>query len=171
MLDVSSKTIAWYLRVQHLTPKTSEGAVEALGHLLGAHATLTRQLSAQLVEEHGLTMSEYEVLLLLAREPDQAMRRIDLSREVRLSPSGITRMLDRLEDTGLVEKGACASDARVSYAVLTETGMRKLRECAPAHFAAVERLIGDRLSDDEIESLSKLLGRLSDLDDDCSVGD
>jgi MarR family transcriptional regulator, 2-MHQ and catechol-resistance regulon repressor len=145
--------------------------VEALGHLLGAHATLTRQLSAQLVEEHGLTMSEYEVLFLLAREPDHAMRRIDLSREVRLSPSGVTRMLDRLEATGLVEKGQCDKDARVTYAVLTETGMRKLRECSPAHFEAVERLIGDRLSDEEVTSLSDLLGRLSDLDDDCSVGD
>src|SRR3954453_18301714 len=157
--------------MQQLTPKTSQGAVEALGHLLGAHATLTRQLSARLVEQHGLTMSEYEVLFLLSREPDQAMRRIDLSREVRLSPSGITRMLDRLEATGMVEKGSCASDARVTYAVLTEAGMKKLRECAPDQQAAVEALIGARLSDDEIKSLSELLGRLSDLNDDCSVGD
>ena len=77
--------------MQQLIPKTSESAVQALGHLLGAHATLTRELSARLVEEHGLTMSEYEVLFLLSREPEHAMRRIDLSREVRLSPSGITR--------------------------------------------------------------------------------
>jgi DNA-binding MarR family transcriptional regulator len=157
--------------MQQLIPKASPGAVEALGHLLGAHATLTRQLSAQLVEEHGLTMSEYEVLFLLSREPDHSMRRIDLSREVRLSPSGITRMLDRLESTGLVEKGSCAQDARVTYAVLTDAGMTKLRECAPDHFAAVERLIGERLSDAEIASLNKLLDRLSDLDDDCGVGD
>src|SRR5215208_339221 len=157
--------------MQHLITKTSQGAVDALGRLLGAHATLTRQLSAQLVEEHGLTMSEYEVLFLLSREPEHAMRRIDLSREVRLSPSGITRMLDRLEATGLVEKGSCSSDARVTYAVLTEVGMKKLRECSPDHFAAIERLIGERLSEDDVESLGELLGRLSDLDDDCAVGD
>ena len=157
--------------MQQLTPKTSPRSVEAVGHLLGAHATLTRELSTQLVKEHGLTMSEYEVLLLLSREPEQAMRRIDLSREVRLSPSGITRMLDRLEATGLVEKGSCSSDARVTYAVLTEAGMQKLRECSPDHFAAIERLIGERLSEDEVESLSQLLSRLSDLDDDCTVGD
>jgi len=157
--------------MQQLTPKISPRSVEAVGHLLGAHATLTRELSTQLVKEHGLTMSEYEVLLLLSREPEQAMRRIDLSREVRLSPSGITRMLDRLEATGLVEKGSCSSDARVTYAVLTEAGMQKLRECSPDHFAAIERLIGERLSEDEVESLSQLLSRLSDLDDDCTVGD
>ena len=157
--------------MQQLTPKTSPKSVEAVGHLLGAHATLTRELSTQLVKEHGLTMSEYEVLLLLSRESEHAMRRIDLSREVRLSPSGITRMLDRLEATGLVEKGSCSSDARVAYAVLTEAGMQKLRECSPDHFAAIERLIGERLSEDEVESLSQLLSRLSDLDDDCTVGD
>ena len=157
--------------MQHLTPKQTQPAVEALGHLLGAHATLTGQLSARLVEEHGLTLSEYEVLFLLSRETDHAMRRIDLSREVRLSPSGITRMLDRLQTTGLVEKGACAQDARVTYAVLTDAGMQKLRECAPDHLAAVERLIGERLGDEEVEVLSELLGRLSDLDDDCGVGD
>lgn len=157
--------------MQQLTPKTSPKSTEAFGHLMGAHATLTRQLSALLEEQYGLTMSEYEVLFLLARQDDHSMRRIDLSREVRLSPSGITRMLDRLETTGLVEKGSCAKDARVTYAVLTDAGMTKLRECSPAHLAEVERIIGERLSQEEIESLSALLGRLSDLDDDCSIGD
>jgi DNA-binding MarR family transcriptional regulator len=80
-------------------------------------------------------------------------------------------MLDRLEATGLVEKGACASDARVTYAVLTDTGMQKLRDCAPVHQAEIERVLGERLSDDEVETLGKLLERLSDLDDDCSIGD
>jgi DNA-binding MarR family transcriptional regulator len=158
------------LRVQNLTPKTSSGTAETLGHLVGAHATVTRQLSAQLVEQHGLTLSEYEVLLLLSRQPDRSMRRVDLSREVRLSPSGITRMLDRMEATGLVEKGACKSDARVTYAVLTDAGSTKLRECSPDHVAAIERLIGERLSDEEIAALGGLLSRLSDLDDGCGAG-
>ena len=156
--------------MQQLTPRTSSKS-QTYGHLVGAHATLTRRLSALLEQEHGLTMSEYEVLLLLSREQDHSMRRIDLSREVRLSPSGITRMLDRLEATGLVEKGSCASDARVTYAVLTDTGMQKLRDCAPVHQAEIDRLLGERLSDEEVETLGALLGRLSDLDDDCSIGD
>ena len=156
--------------MQQLTPKTSPRS-QAYGHLVGAHATLTRRLSALLEQEHGLTMSEYEVLFLLSRQEDHSMRRIDLSREVRLSPSGITRMLDRLEATGLVEKGSCASDARVTYAVLTDTGMRKLRDCAPVHQAEIDRVLGERLSNEEIETLGRLLERLSDLDDDCSIGD
>ena len=137
----------------------------ALGRLVGAHASLTRALTARLVDEHGLTMGEYEVLLLLARAPDRQMRRIDLSREVRLSPSGVTRMLDRLEATGMVEKGFCRTDARVTYAVLTDRGFEKLRQSLPDHFEAIDRLLGERLEEDEIESLAELLGRLSDVGD------
>ncbi|HMC06170.1 MAG TPA: MarR family transcriptional regulator [Solirubrobacterales bacterium] len=155
--------------MQQLTGKTSSPSITALARLLGAHATLTRELSARLVETHGLTLSEYEVLLLLSRGPERSMRRVDLSREVRLSPSGITRMLDRLEATGLVEKGACEEDARVTYAVLTDAGMTKLRQSSGDHFAAVERLMGERLDDEEVASLSELLGRLSDLAE-CDAG-
>jgi DNA-binding MarR family transcriptional regulator len=139
-----------------------------LGRLVGAYSTLTRQLSAQLVDAHGLTLNEYEVLLLLAKAPDNRMRRIDVAGEVRLSPSGVTRMLDRLEKTGLVEKGNCETDARITYAVLTEAGMTKLRECSRDHIAAVERMLGEHLSDDELASLAELLGRLTEArDEEC----
>ena len=60
------------------------------------------------------------------------MRRIDLANELQLSPSGITRLLDRLEDQGLVGKGECKEDARVSYAVLTDAGSRRSRSAAPS---------------------------------------
>src|SRR5436190_23170151 len=141
--------------MQQLTAKTSPPAIMTLGRLLGAHATLTHELSAQLVDRHGLTLSEYEVLLMLSHAPEHAMRRIDLSREVRLSPSGVTRMLDRLEATGLVAKGSCASDARVTYALLTDAGRAKLRECSVDHFSAVEHIFGDRLDGEELDSLGE----------------
>ena len=146
-------------------------ARQGWSRLVRAHAAIARELDTRLNTEHDLTINEYEVLLLLSRAEERKMRRVDLATELVLSPSGITRMLDRLGATGLVEKGACSQDARVTYAVLTDAGMRKLRECAPDHFAAVERLIGERLGDEEVAVLSKLLGRLSDLDDDCGVGD
>jgi DNA-binding MarR family transcriptional regulator len=147
--------------MQQLSPQTSS-AVASFGRLLGAHAALTRELSAQLVQQHGLTMSELEVLVLLSRAPEQAMRRIDLSREVRLSPSGITRMLDRMEATGLVEKGPCKEDARVSYAVLTAAGAEKLREAWPDHRASIERLLGERFSRSELATLTELLDRVAE---------
>jgi len=140
--------------------------VVAVGRLIGAHFALTKELSAQLVADHGLTLNEYEVLMLLARAPDGVMRRIDLAHEVRLSPSGVTRMLDRLEAGGLVGKRACVKDARVTYAELTDAGLAKLEECAPGQVAAAERLLADRFDDDELTSLVELLGRLSAPGDD-----
>ena len=131
---------------------------------------LTQELSAELVERHGLNISELEVLVLLSRAPERAMRRIDLSRGVRLSPSGITRMLDRLETTGLVGKRACSEDARVSYAVLTDAGMEKLRAAWPDHCASIERLLGERFDGGELAALSELLERVSGPVD-CEVGE
>ncbi len=140
---------------------TTSPAVEAMGQLIGAHSALTRELSAQLVEQHGLTLSEVEVLLLLSRAPKQSMRRIDLSRDIRLSPSGVTRMLDRMEATGLVEKGVCEQDARVSYAVLTDAGIAKLHAVWPDHLAAIDRLLGERFDARELNQLTELLNRVS----------
>ena len=156
--------------MQQLTGKTSTAAL-ALGRLVAAHSEVTRELSARLTDEHGLTLGEYEVLLLLSHAPREGMRRIDLANEVRLSPSGITRMLDRLETTGLVRKGSCASDARVTYAVLTDAGRSKLEECSGDHFAAVDRLLGERLDGTELSQLADLLGRLASVDlEECEPG-
>jgi MarR family transcriptional regulator, 2-MHQ and catechol-resistance regulon repressor len=133
--------------------------VIAVGRLIGAHAALTRQLSAELVAEHGLTLNEFEVLVLLGRAPEGAMRRVDLAHEVRLTASGVTRLLDRLEAAGLVGKRRCESDARVTYAHLTAAGMKKLERCAPDQAATAERLLGERFDDGELTSLVELLGR------------
>ncbi len=131
----------------------------AVGRLIGAHAALTRQLSAELVAEHGLTLNEFEVLVLLDRAPEGAMRRVDLAHEVRLTASGVTRLLDRLEAAGLVGKRRCEADARVTYAHLTAAGMKKLERCAPDQAATAERLLGERFDDGELTSLTELLGR------------
>ena len=143
-------------------------STDAFSGLLGAHATLIRELSASLVARHGLTINDYGTLLLLSRAGEEGMRRIDLANELQLSPSGITRLLDRLEDQGLVSKGECKSDARVSYAILTDAGLSKLREAAPGHIEDIDRRLGLVLSEKEIKTLSGLLGRLSDSDGECT---
>jgi MarR family 2-MHQ and catechol resistance regulon transcriptional repressor len=135
---------------------------------MGAHAALLRELSASLVASHGLTINDYGTLLLLSRAGEEGMRRIDLANELQLSPSGITRLLDRLEDQGLVGKGACKSDARVSYAVLTDAGLSKLREAAPEHIEDIDRRLGAALSEQEMKTLSELLARLSESNENCS---
>jgi DNA-binding MarR family transcriptional regulator len=133
---------------------------DAWARLLRSHAVTTRTLSAQLVSDHGLTLNAYEALLLLAHAEGGRMRPVDLAEELLLTASGVTRLLDGLEEVGLVERATCASDRRVSYAVLTETGRAKLESASESHVAAVCALFEERFSEEELEQLSELLGRL-----------
>ena len=135
-------------------------APQAWVALLRAHAATTRELSALLVAEHGLTINDFECLLRLSRAEGQRMRRVDLAGELLLTASGVTRLLDGLEAAGYVERAACASDRRVTYAVLTESGLAKLREAADSHVAAVQALFEERYSEDELGQLGALLARL-----------
>ena len=128
--------------------------------LLRAHAAATRQLNAQLSTDHGLTISDFEVLLRLGQAPDRRLRRVDLAGELLLTASGMTRLLDGLERAGYVERGSCADDRRVVYAVLTDDGLHKLREAAESHFAQVDGLFRARFEDAELDELTALLSRL-----------
>ena len=127
---------------------------------LRAHAALTKELSTRLEAEHGLTLSDFDVLIQLYHAPDHAMRRVDIARQVLLTASGITRLLDGLERCGLVAKKACDSDARVSYAVLTEEGLRKVEEAWCSHHADIDELFGAALSAQERDHLGELLSKL-----------
>ncbi len=119
-------------------------------HFLRGHAAVTRRLNTELLAGHDLTLSDYEVLLHLARAPERALRRVDLASRVVLTPSGITRLLDGLERAGFVEKRACESDGRVSYAVLTDRGFGKLKAASETHLEGINRLFTERFSDAEL---------------------
>src|SRR2546422_6502403 len=97
-------------------PKT-QTAIDAFVRLVRAQAAVTRELSAQLSADHGLSINAYEALLILARAPDSRMRRVDLAGELLLTAGGVTRLLEGLERERLVAREQCASDRRVSYAV------------------------------------------------------
>ena len=138
----------------------SPQALSAWVAFLRGHAALTRALNAELVADHGLTINDYEVLLRLSRAPDLRLKRVELAQSVLLTPSGITRLLDGLEAAGWVEKASCASDARVTYAVLTEVGHEKLRTAADSHLADIDRLFTVHFDETELETLSSLLSRI-----------
>jgi DNA-binding MarR family transcriptional regulator len=145
---------------QVLTPQVSAPAIQAWVALLRSHAATTRQLSADLQTEHGLTISDYEALLHLSHAEDNRLKRVELAERLILTPSGVTRLLEGLERAGYVEKGSCSTDARITYAVLTEAGRRKLEDAAPSHVAGVTALFEERLDRDELATLADLLGRL-----------
>jgi DNA-binding MarR family transcriptional regulator len=128
--------------------------------LLRAHASTTKRFNAELVAAHGLTLNSYEVLLHLARADGRRLRRVDLAERVLLTPSGITRLLEGLERAGFVERASCDSDARVTYAQLTDEGEAKLREAAETHVAGIREFFGERFSKEELEALGQMLERL-----------
>jgi DNA-binding MarR family transcriptional regulator len=134
--------------------------VRAFVCFLRAHAAVTRELDRELVTEHGLTINDYEVLLHISRAPDRRMRRVDLAKRVVLSPSGITRLLDGLQRSGLVCKELCASDARVVYAKLTDDGAVRLAAASATHLESIRRLFCQLFATEELEQLASLLARL-----------
>jgi DNA-binding MarR family transcriptional regulator len=145
-----------------LLTKQRSAAIEAFVNLLRSHARTTRMLSAELVEEHGLTINDYEALLRLSRVDGGMMRRVDLAEELVLTPSGVTRLLDGLERAGLVEKASCPTDARVTYAALTEAGREKVRRASRSHIASVHDHFGARFTAKELAALAELLARLAE---------
>jgi DNA-binding MarR family transcriptional regulator len=149
------------LSSQVLTPQTyPKPAVAAWLGLLRGGAAARRLLDSELQAKHGLTVVEYEALLLLSQAEERAMRRVDLAGALGLTPSGVTRLLDGLERDGLVEKGNCARDARVTYAVLTDAGRARLETSSCSHEGSVRALFEERYTAEELETLAALLGRL-----------
>ena len=121
--------------------------------------------------DHGLTINDYEVMLRLARAPDQRLRRVDLAEQVLLTASGITRLLDGLEKAGFVGRSACAEDRRVVYAVLTEEGRAKVREASTTHIAQIDALFGEAFDERELGSVGDLLEKLADVKPDTCLPD
>jgi DNA-binding MarR family transcriptional regulator len=135
-------------------------AVEAWINLIRGHSAAVGAINARLVADHGLTINDFECLLLLARAEERRMRRVDLAEKLILTASGVTRLLDGLEKEGWVDRASCPSDRRVTYAVLTDEGYAKLRQASDSHVADLRTYFETRYSHDELEHLATLLGRL-----------
>ncbi len=135
-------------------------ALEAWRGYLLSHAAIRRVLDADLLAHHGLTARDYEVLLFLAQEPDHQLAMSALAERTMLTRSGVTRLIDGLQQTGLVERVACPEDLRMSYAQLTPLGFDRLREASRTHIDGVHATFLDHFSESEVELLAELLGRL-----------
>src|SRR5581483_5390081 len=135
-------------------------ALDAWRSYLQSHASIMRELDADLVAQHGLTSRDYEVLLYLAQAPERRLAMSALSESTMLTRSGITRLIDGLVASGLIERVSCPNDARVSYAHLTDEGYETLREAGRTHIEGIRKLFLAHYSEQEIEQLATLLGRL-----------
>ncbi len=128
--------------------------------MLRAHAALAKALDAQLEAEHGLQLSSYEVLMYLADAEDERMRMCDLASSILLSRSGLTRLVDRLQREGLLERVACRDDARGAFAKLTPLGRERLAAARITHLAGVRAMFLDLFTPDELEMLGESWDRV-----------
>jgi MarR family 2-MHQ and catechol resistance regulon transcriptional repressor len=134
-----------------------------------AYAGMVIVVERRLEAESGLSMQWFEVLIRLARSPGQRLRMTDLAAQTALTPSGLTRAVDRLVEAGLVDREACPSDRRSTYAVLTDDGERRVRKALPVHVAHLEEVFDAEFSPEEIDTLTALLRRLRDATNPCAA--
>ena len=153
------------LETEHDALDTGEslttGELRAWRGLLRAHACLAKRLDAELESAHRLPMTSYEVLLYLQESPGGRMRMRDLADQAQLSRSGLTRLVDRLERDGLLERCSCSHDARGSYACLTEAGQVRLSEARVTHLAVVRAQFFSHFTEGELSALADMWERIA----------
>src|ERR671914_2366799 len=123
--------------------------------LLRLHSGLVKALDAELLAEHDLPLTSYEVLITLRAAPGRRRRMAELADSVLLSRSGMTRLVDRLERDGLLERDSCTSDGRGTYAVLTDKGEALLGEARRTHLDGVRERFLRHFSTDELQALGE----------------
>ena len=142
--------------------RLSEAELAAWAGFLRTHTTLIRRLDDELTRSHGLPLSSYDVLVQVESAPDRRLRMSELADAVLLSRSGLTRLVARLVDQGLLERVDCEKDARGAYAALTEAGRRRLEEARETHLAGVRRAFLDRLSEGDMAALARAWTKIAE---------
>jgi DNA-binding MarR family transcriptional regulator len=145
-------------------PRADDWRVGVWRSYLRTHTAIVRKLERDLTEQAGMPLAWYDVLLVLAEAPDDRLRMAELAERVLLSRSGLTRLVDRLQAEGLVERQPYPGDARGTYTVLTAAGRARLRAAAPVHLAGIDTYFLRAFSEDQLRTLQALL---ADLETEC----
>jgi DNA-binding MarR family transcriptional regulator len=140
-----------------VSTRLDELELRAWQSLLHAHHDVVGSLDTELRERHGITFSEYDVLLRLARAPERALTMSDLSERTMLSPSGTTRLVDRLEASELLVRRPAPEDRRVARATLTPVGLRLVRTAAGTHLRGIREHFTGRLTRRQLGQVASAL--------------
>ncbi len=124
--------------------------------MLTAHSLLLQEMDDELQQKQGIPLTSYDVLLHLSEAPAAQLRMSDLAERVLLTRSGLTRVVNVLEQQGLVERVRADGDARGFYAHLTRAGRAKLKSANRDHLRSVHSRFIDRLSEDQIRTLAEV---------------
>jgi MarR family transcriptional regulator, 2-MHQ and catechol-resistance regulon repressor len=133
-----------------------------VGLLIESAASLRQVFERRLISDGALSAQAFDVLIRLARTPQSRLRMSDLADQTSLTPSGLTRSVDRLERSGLVSRQACADDRRGAFAVLTARGRTIMDEAIPNHITHLNEILNGIFTPEEEEQLSSLLRTLRD---------
>lgn len=129
---------------------------------LVAHARLVARLESELLDEAGLPLTWYEVLLILKESPEGRVRMHELAESRLLSRSAATRLVDRMEAAGLVRRVACDADRRGTFVELSEEGMAAFRMAAPLHVRGIREHFAAHIDRDEAATVATIMNRLVD---------
>jgi DNA-binding MarR family transcriptional regulator len=129
---------------------------------LTATTVLREQLSRELQDSHGLTITDYEIMVRLSEAENRSIRMSDLATLTLLSRSRLSHQIDRMETAGLVSREVCPDDRRGQLAVLTNSGMKALVSAAPDHVEGVRRHFVDLLTDAEYKALGNAAKKIAD---------
>ena len=140
--------------------RLSPAELSAWRAFLRSHATVSRSLERAL-EGSDLTLAGYGVLVVLSEAPDERLRLHEIAERIGLTKSGLSRLIDRLEARGLVERHACDLDKRGQFAVVTPAGRRAFRRAAPGHLSAIATRFADHISLPELSTLTRALERVT----------
>ena len=141
------------------TDRIVEDQLNAWASLIQAHSVLVGRLERDLLDQRSLPLSWYEVLLHLSRAPEGAMRMQDLSEAVLLSKSGMTRLIDRMEERGLVERIRVPDDRRVVLVRVSPEGARMRDEIEAIKQDQMRSILGNL----DVDQLTRLVGAVGDL--------
>ena len=136
--------------------------ITAFGMLLEAHAAITSVVNRELEATAGMPITWFELLIRLSRSPEQRLRMSELAGQVGLSHSGLTRLVDRVIEAGLVQREACPDDRRGAFAVLTPAGGRALDSALGGHLESLDRHLVAPLGPAGVATLTDLLRTLRD---------
>jgi DNA-binding MarR family transcriptional regulator len=142
--------------------RLSDDRLTLVGLLVESTTALRSHLDRQLEQQFDLPIQWFELLLRLARSPARHLRMSDLAAQTSLTPSGLTRAIDRLEEAGLAERVPCPSDRRGSYAALTPRGLDRITAAVGPHLDQIDTYLTSALSVDEQAQLASLLRKVRD---------
>lgn len=141
--------------------KVTEHELSAWRFFIKAHAKIIGKIEEDLAEQKRVPLTTYDVLIALFEAPDRKLRFGELNKKVVLSKSGLTRLVDRLEQEGLIRREKSEEDRRGAYAALTEVGETELRKAWPIYASGIKQYFAAPLSEGDLHSLLNALETLN----------